>query len=134
MSADGAAAVVLDTHAWIWWASDPALLSAKARKAIAGARIVGVPAISCWEVAMLCTKGRLKLDRDVGTWVRAALALPRVMLLELSPEVAVAAAKLAELHGDPADRMIAATAMELGAPLVTKDAMLARFVPVHAIW
>lgn len=130
----GATAVVLDTHAWIWWASDPDRLSARARKAVAGARFVAVPAICCWEVAMLCVKGRLKIDRDVGAWIRAALALPGLSLMDLSSEISVAAARLTELHGDPADRMIAATAIELGAPLITKDEKLARFAPVAAIW
>ena len=68
--------ILLDTHAWIWWVSQSPKLSAAAREAIENETKAGVAAISCWEVAMLTDKGRLKLDRDVGLWVEQALALP----------------------------------------------------------
>jgi len=52
--------ILLDTHAWIWWASQSPKLSAAAEQAIANEAEVGVAVISCWEVAMLVDKGRLK--------------------------------------------------------------------------
>ena len=127
--------IVLDTHAWIWWATSAARLSAGARRAIDEATIVGVTAISTWEIAMLVEHGRLELDRPVLTWVKQALALPRVTFLELTVERAVAAATLAELNeGDPADRMIVATAMSLRAPIVTKDRAMRRCAAIRTIW
>ena len=74
---------------------------------------------------MLVSKGRLVLDRDVGEWVQAALSLPGIRLEPLSPEVAVASTRLpGTIHGDPADRMIAATARHLGSTLITADLLL----------
>jgi PIN domain nuclease of toxin-antitoxin system len=127
--------IVLDTHAWIWWATSSARLSAAARRAIDEASLVGVSAISAWEVAMLVQHRRLELDRPLLTWVKQALALPRVTFLELTAERAVAAATVTEpKDGDPADRMIVATAMSLRAPIVTKDRAIRRCGAVRTIW
>jgi len=127
--------IVLDTHAWIWWAVESSRLSARARGAIEQAETLGISAISCWEVAMLVEKGRLKLDRDVLAFIRQALALPRVQLLALSPEVAVAAARLSPgSPADPADRMIAASALEADAPVVSRDTRLKGLPGLKTIW
>ena len=133
--------IVLDTHAWIWWVADPARLSSAARKAIERERVRGVCAISVWEVAMLVARGRLVLDRDVAEWVREALAEPGTELLPLSPEVALTAGGAAaesvaslELQGDPADRMIAATAWVHRARLVTKDERLHSVQALETVW
>ena len=84
---------------------------------------------------MLVVKGRLTLDRDVEVWVEEALRLPGVQLLDLSPSVAVAAALLSDdFHGDPADRMIATTALHTGAAIVTKDAKLRGNKRLRTIW
>ena len=83
---------------------------------------------------MLVQHGRLDFDRPVLTWVRQALALPRVTMLELTVERAVTAATLDTLHGDPADRMIVATAMSLRAPIVTKDRAIRRCDGVRTVW
>jgi PIN domain nuclease of toxin-antitoxin system len=128
-------AVVLDTHAWIWWVAEPEKLSARARHAIDAAETLGVCAISCWEVAMLVARRRLELDRDVLLWIRQALAVPRVALLPLTPEVSVASAQLArKLPADPADRMIAASALEQRASIVTKDSRLRSMPQIETIW
>jgi PIN domain nuclease of toxin-antitoxin system len=127
--------ILLDTHAWIWWASRSANLSTAARQSIDAEGEVGVAAISCWEVAMLVDKGRLKLDRDVGLWVDQAVALPKVVLLALTPQIAVASVRLPSgFQGDPADRMIVATAKQQGVPLVTKDERIQRCGLVTTIW
>lgn len=127
--------IVLDTHAWIWWAASSRELSAPARHAIDGADCVGVCAISLWEVAMLVAKGRLEFDRDPLEWMQQALALPRVELLPVTPDVAVEAAALGgEFPGDPADRLIVATALDYGAPLVTRDAKIRRSGVVRTVW
>ena len=114
--------ILLDTHAWIWWASQSPKLSAAARQAIENETKAGVAVISCWEVAMLMDKGRLKLDREVGLWVEQALALPKLEVLPLTAQIAVASVRLpADFHSDPADRMIVATARQYNVPVVTKD-------------
>lgn len=120
--------VLLDTHAWVWLMNGSERLGPMARKAIqysvANAAVL-VSAISPWEVAMLSSKGRLILDRDVGEWVQAALSQPGIRLEPLSPEVAVASTRLpGDLRGDPADRIIAATARHGEAILLTDDQLL----------
>jgi PIN domain nuclease of toxin-antitoxin system len=128
-------AVVLDTHVWLWWASDRSRLSARAATAIEGAETVAVPAICCWEVAMLVARGRIVLDRPAREWVRAALGLPGVRALPLDPPTAVAAAEIDDDGpSDPADRMIYAAARAIGAPLVTKDKHLREFDPRGTLW
>jgi len=127
--------IVLDTHAWVWWAAEPERLSSKARSAIEEADALGVSPISCWEVAMLVTHRRLEFDRDTLVWIRQALALPRLALLPVTPEVAVAAAHFPpEFPGDPADRLIAAAALAERAPLVTKDRHLRSSPILSTIW
>jgi PIN domain nuclease of toxin-antitoxin system len=128
--------VVLDTHAWLWWVDDPDRLSAQARDAIVAADAVGVASISCWEIGMLAVTGRLSLDRDVALWVRQALAQPGLVAVPLSPKVALEAALLQRdgFVGDPADRLIYATAREAGAALVTRDERLREFDPRGTIW
>ena len=120
--------VLLDTHAWVWLMNGSERLGPKARKAIQRSlaeEAVLVSAISPWEVAMLVSKGRLVLDRDVGEWIEAALALPGMRLEPISPDVAVASTRLpGTLHADPADRLIAATARHHGSALITADQLL----------
>ena len=127
--------IVLDTHAFLWWADESERLSARARHAIEQADALGVCAISCWEIAMLVEKERLRLDRDVLEFLRQALALPRVEFLALTPEIAVEAARLVSSSlADPADRMIAATALETGSAVVSKDARLRGVAGLKTIW
>ena len=127
--------IVLDTHAWIWWVAKPDKLSPRARHAIDAADSLGVCAISCWEVAMLVSRRRLELDREVLVWIRQALAMPRVTLLALTPEICVASALLVrDEPADPADRMIAASALELRASIVTKDSRLRSMSQIETIW
>lgn len=75
--------VLLDSHAWVWLLNGSERLGPMAQKAIRGSlaeQAVLVSTISPWEVAMLVSKGRLVLDRDVGEWVQAALSLPGIRL------------------------------------------------------
>jgi PIN domain nuclease of toxin-antitoxin system len=90
---------------------------------------IAVSAITPWEIGILVSKGRLQLGTDVMEWIRAALAKPGVRLVPLEPEIAVASTRLPfEMHADPADRILVATARHLGATLVTADLALLKFV------
>jgi PIN domain nuclease of toxin-antitoxin system len=126
--------ILLDTHAWVWWAVSSPSLSTKAQRAMAEEGELGVVVVSCWEVAMLVEKRRLQFDRDVRLWVHDALARPGMVLLELPADAAVAAARLPGFHGDPVDRMIAATALSLGCSVVTKDRRLRSYRPLRTVW
>lgn len=127
--------ILLDTHAWIWWTDDPSKLSVKAAKAVQSADVIGVSAMSCWELGMLVAKGRLTLDRDVEVWVDQALKQPKVRLMPLSPRIALKSTRPGEgFHGDPVDRILVATATEHGIPLVSKDHRIAGFQGVKVVW
>jgi PIN domain nuclease of toxin-antitoxin system len=132
----GLPTVILDTHVWIWLVSEPERLSRSAAEGIATASALGVCPISCWEVATKAALGKLTLDRDVRAWVRLALAHERVVVAELSVDAAVTAGGLGleGFHGDPADRLIAATALHLQVPVITKDERLRAFPRLQTVW
>ncbi len=127
--------ILLDTHAWIWWATGSPQLSPKASKAIRAADGIYVNAMSCWEVAMLVAKRRLELDRDVEVWVDQALKLPKIQLIPLAPALAVKSTRLeSEFHGDPVDRILVATAKEYGCPILSKDKRIRAYPGLKVIW
>ena len=127
--------IMLDTHTWLWWVSDQKRLSRNAKKAIDAATQIVIGAISCFEVATAVTKGRISLDRGPRDWLEAALALPRVEMVGLTPAICVTATRFGrEFPGDPADRLIVATALLESATLVTKDARIRRYPAVETIW
>jgi PIN domain nuclease of toxin-antitoxin system len=128
--------IVLDTHAWLWWLDAPDRLSDAASKAIDSASRIGVSTLSAWEIATLTRRGRISLDREVGLWVRQALAHERVESLAPDHEVAVAAGLLdaRRFPGDPVDRLIYATALAARAHLVTRDTAINAFDPELTIW
>jgi len=124
--------LLLDTHCWIWaqlglvqQLSRTALQSIKDGEREGNLRI---SVISIWELAMLEKRGRVALPMNVRTWVEQALGKPGIAVAPLTPEIAIESVHLpGEMHGDPADRMLVATARVLGATLVTKDAQLIRY-------
>jgi PIN domain nuclease of toxin-antitoxin system len=84
---------------------------------------------------MLVEKGRISVDREPMEWMQQALEDDRVSVLPLTPAIAVTSHGLAGLlHGDPADRLIVATAIVESAPLVTRDGLLAKFEALRTIW
>ncbi len=84
---------------------------------------------------MLARRGRIQLDRDVHRWIRQALALDRCEELELTSERALRAGLLEEAFpGDPADRLIYASALSEHAPLVTRDRRIRAYDRAGTIW
>lgn len=121
LNSDPQRGVLLDTHALVWWQADVDRLSPKAARSIESATRILVSPISFWELTMLVEKGRIGLDRPTNVWVVDFLATERVAVSELTPSVAIGAGELTGFHGDPADRLIVATAKSLRVPLVSKD-------------
>lgn len=117
--------LLLDTHVWIWLMEGGTELNHKQQKIINEAArhdTVGIAAISVWETAMLVEKGRIKLEKPLLIWVQEALALPGIELKPLTPEIAVESCQLPDsFHGDPADRLIVATARMHQLTLLTHD-------------
>ena len=114
--------IVLDTHTLLWLRRGDRRLGSRSRSAIEGAWQAGevaVSAISFWEVAMLRTRKRIEMAMDVQAWRRENLA-QGLIELPVDGAIGIRAAGLADLPGDPADRLIVATALE-GHRLVTAD-------------
>lgn len=123
--------LLVDTHALLWWFTDPDLLSGPAARAVVEAEGLLVSPISFWEVAMLVEKDRIELDRPTLTWAHDVLAQEATDEAPLTAAIAVAAAELPGFHGDPADRLLAATAQSLGVPLLTKDDRIRSWADEH---
>lgn len=130
--------IVMDTHVWVWFVSNPELLSKAAKKSIDAAmekKEILISSISAWEVALLVAKKRLKLTLDVTDWIARSEKLPFFRFIPVDNSVAVKSVNLPQpLHSDPADRIIIATAITIGAPVVTKDEKLLNYPYVTTIW
>jgi PIN domain nuclease of toxin-antitoxin system len=116
--------LLLDTYALLWLDAG-APMSPESIDAIDHAAAAGevlVSPVSAWEIGLLVARGRIRLDLDPVAWFERFLRLPGVRLAPLSPEAAVRSSFLpGRLPGDPADRLLVATARALPAVLVTRD-------------
>lgn len=129
--------ILLDTHTLIFDALAPERLSAEAAAAIERGAAQGGLAwadISIWETAMLVARGRITPAVDALPFIEDMVLARRVKILPITPDVAVLAQDPAFTHGDPADRLIAATARRHGIPLVTADEKLHGLPGVTTIW
>jgi PIN domain nuclease of toxin-antitoxin system len=118
--------VVLDTHIWLTWLLEPSRLSTRERQTLnvlAEGRDLALPAICLWEAQVLHSKGRIKVPLAFASWIRRATAPDVITLLPLDVNTVVAIDDLPDwFHGDPADRIIVATARVNDLPLATHDA------------
>ena len=117
--------IVLDTHVWIWLLSGEKHLSTEFKKSIQSIddeeRIL-ISAISLWEIGMLVEKNRMKINMDVLDFVEQALQMSGTKLIPISPRIAIESSRLpGQVHLDPADRILIATAKEESAVLVSHD-------------
>jgi len=130
--------ILLDTHVWLWWISNPENLSGNAFSAIDQAikeNGIVISSISTWEVAVLVEKGRLRLSIDTRDWVRKTEGLDFVRFVPVDNTIGLRSVSLpGEFHADPADRIITATALTMGIPLVTKDEKILTYSHVDSIW
>ena len=115
--------VLLDTHVVQWWSAEPERLSRRAGAALTGADELAVAGVTWYELARLATHGRIHLAVPVTAWLDRLA--DDVRTIGITPAIAAAAAALpASFSGDPADRLIYATAVENGWSLVTQDQRL----------
>lgn len=130
--------IVVDTHIVIWHALQPQRLSASAEKALAAANDgdgIIVCDISLWEIAMLMAAGRIRVDAPCAVFIDHILKSNAYHVQPISPTVAEISARVfGDAHKDPADRIIAATAIVSRSPLVTADAFLRKSSHVSTIW
>ncbi|MDP1605982.1 MAG: type II toxin-antitoxin system VapC family toxin [Rhodocyclaceae bacterium] len=114
--------IVLDTHIWLnWIIKGIASLPSGIASEIENDGCVAVSAISCFEVALLATRGTVKLEAPIDRWIEEALGPSRVECLPVSCEIAQRSVALPLIHKDPSDRIIIATALSHGARLASLD-------------
>lgn len=123
--------LLLDTHVWLWWLLGQPKLAQRDREALDRLAAAGTPpglsAISLWEAQMLVAKERLHVDEPFTHWLPTAAASDVVMLLPLDVSTVLALDALPKgFQGDPADRIIVATAHAHGLPLATRDGNIRR--------
>ena len=130
--------VLLDTHALVWWLSEPSRLSAKAARAIQSAArddALLVSAASILEIATLVRRKRLALLTDFDLWLNDVCCLPELRIEPVTVEIAARTGGFDdEMQGDPMDRLIAATALVLRVPLVSADGRLQALSWLQTIW
>ena len=121
---------LLDTHVWLWWLLGSDRLAHRERRALdrlASRAEIRLAAVSLWEAQMLYAKGRLVLDRPFDVWIREAAGAGVIEIAPLDVEIVIALNGLpASFHGDPADRLIVATARAHRIPLATYDRVIRR--------
>jgi PIN domain nuclease of toxin-antitoxin system len=122
--------ILLDTHFWIWWLLPQSGLTSAERAALdgaAGRHELRLSAISLWEAQMLHAKRRLGLPMPFAAWLQAAAAPDVVSVLPVDVDVVVALDALpSTFAGDPADKLIVATARAHHLSVATRDARIRR--------
>ena len=130
--------IVIDTHVLVWWLAQAPGLTPAARRAIGrntGSGEIVVSAISILEIATAVRRGRLQFSVPLDQWLADMRSLPELRVEPVSSEIAALAGGMPDpMHGDPADRLIAATATLLGAALVTGDERLRAVPGLRTIW
>ena len=130
--------IVVDTCAILWDALDSAKLSLKAKSALnegSESRTLLISDISLWEIAMLIKKKRVEIDETPANFLRLVLSSRNYQRVGICPEISGLSVNLDDrINGDPADRLIVATALFRQAPLVTADRNLISAGIVETIW
>ena len=121
--------LLLDTHVFLWWRSEPARLPAPVKSSIASADIVFVSAVSAWEAAIKSSLGRLEIPDTIEAGVLAS-GFEKLLLTFAHAE---RVAGLPHHHRDPFDRMLIAQAQAEGLTLVTHDRLLEPYA-VEILW
>src|SRR5882757_4645933 len=128
--------ILLDTHVLIWLANEPFKLSAKADETIQAGRKgdgLAISAITLWELAWLATYGRIDVTGTIDAFVEELTS--RTAIRPITREIAVLANQLpANYPNDSSDRLIGATAISEGIPLVTKDRTIRNCKQIKTIW
>ena len=125
--------VVIDTHVLLWSQMVPEMLSKNASKSIEDAKVIIVASITLWEIAMLEHKNRIRLPIPLVDWLKEVCRQPKVRLQEITPDIAALSCAL-DIHGDPADRLIIATAQLLALPLISADWQIRSSSSAQTIW
>lgn len=128
---------ICDTHILIFWQDDPERLSKKAKQALEkslASQSLACSDISFWEIAMLFKAGRLRNEVPAEQYMNDIILTMSLTVLPITPEIAALSQQALFIHKDPADRLIASTAMINKAPLISADSKLQHLESLEIIW
>lgn len=125
--------VVLDTHVLIHDALAPARLSRRAKRLL-DTQPLACSDISLWEIGMLVSKGRVAIEADSEQFLEDIIRARNLRVLPITPRIAALAQSPEFSHSDPADRIIAATAIAHRARLLSADERLRRLASIEVVW
>ncbi|MEM1033645.1 MAG: type II toxin-antitoxin system VapC family toxin [Myxococcota bacterium] len=128
--------IFLDTQALLWWAVDPERLSSVARERCAEMNIEGGDAssISLWELGIKIARGKRDIGLPIEEFARRVDASGVVTTLAVDARIWLKSLQLDGNHRDPADRVIVASALLTGVPLLTKDLVLRDDERCPTVW
>ena len=128
--------IVVDTHVLLWWAFDPDKLSVKALRLVDEMERHGgfASAISIWELGVKVKRRKLELPISIEELAGRIERGGVLQLLPVDTRIWLRSLSLAWEHPDPADRVIVATALMLGVPLLTKDTTIHAFQEITCVW
>lgn len=127
--------LMLDTHVLVWMSVEPQRLSKVAARHLKHARRRLIADITLRELALHAAAGHLAVDDSLTTWLDDLLDEHQIEVVAIDPRIAARSTRIAQnFHGDPADQLIAATAIELDVPLVTADEKLRASGALRTIW
>jgi PIN domain nuclease of toxin-antitoxin system len=130
--------LLADTHIWYRWRADPKKLSRVHIRALTRAErrkeAVAISAISLWELAMLAATGKIRVGQTIESWIEEMADDPLIAVLPLTPAIAAASVGLPRLPGDPADRLIGATALCHDLTLLTADERIVSWAGVPVLY
>lgn len=128
--------ILLDTHALLWWALDPGQLSPVAAKVVDEMEQQGgfASSISIWELGVKIMRGKLDLGMSIDEFARRVEHAGVVSLVPVDITLWLASLALRWDHRDPADRVIVATALAKGVPVLSKDSTIRQFEGVPSVW
>ena len=128
---------ICDTHILIFWQDDPKRLSIKAKQAIEQSlknKTLACADISLWEIAMLIKHGRLRGDVSAQQYIEDIILTMSLTILPITPQISALSQQDIFLHKDPADRLIASTAIAHNISLITADSKLQTIESLDIIW
>lgn len=127
--------ILLDTCALIWFATDWEQFSPPARAALCNPSTpLAVSAFSAFELGLLHRRGRIGLEMEPDQWFQAVISVGSIAPIPVTWATALEATRLPQLHNDPADRIIIATALALNCPIITPDRHIATYPGVAVVW
>jgi len=129
--------IICDTHVLIFWQDNPQRLSTKAKQVIEeslGNNSLACSDISLWEIAMLMKSGRLRNDISAEQYMNDIILTMSLTVLPITPKIAVLSQQDLFIHKDPADRLIASTAIAHKVPLISADSKLQNIITLEVIW